>query len=110
MTRQRRWQLKKRAEGKCIVCGVDSNGKILCRKHAIQVYRSKAKQKRIQRLRAEGKCPKHNLPYPCPKCREISQRPKNVLKARLRSRIKTNSNPWRPGGPGRPPKIFDPET
>ena len=34
MTKQRRWQLKQRALGRCTKCGRDAQGYELCREHA----------------------------------------------------------------------------
>ena len=61
ISRQRRWQLKRKSEGKCGYCGIGS----------LNFYRDR-----------------------CDECQS---------QLRESERRKAGSQPWRPGGPGRPP-------
>ncbi len=55
MTRQRKWQLKKKAEGKCTICGKHSeSGKELCVEHIIK-RRNYVRKKFGHKPKQEGK-------------------------------------------------------
>jgi 5-deoxy-D-glucuronate isomerase len=54
VSRQRKWQLRKRVEGRCAVCGVPAEGK-LCDMHAIKRSLLQLKQRGPTTTQKRGK-------------------------------------------------------
>jgi hypothetical protein len=54
VSRQRKWQLRKRAEGRCAVCGVPAEGK-LCVTHAVKMALRQLKQRGPTTAQGRGK-------------------------------------------------------
>lgn len=51
---QRRWQLRKQALGRCVICGRKADGKTTCQKHAKQS--TEWHLKHYHELRSRGLC------------------------------------------------------
>ena len=54
VSRQRKWQLRKRVEGRCAVCGVTAAGK-LCDTHAVKMALRQLKQRGPAATQRRGK-------------------------------------------------------
>ena len=112
ISRQRKWQLKKKADGRCAQCGKDRNlYKNLCddcqkkqneltRKRVRPVNEKISKQRRWQlKKKADGRCTQcgrdRNLykSY-CDDCQK---------KQTKLNRKRKGCKPWKPGNRGRPP-------
>ena len=53
------------------------------------------RQRWNERMRREGRCLRHGNPKPCRQCRDAW---------REAARVRRGSQPWQPGGRGRPPE------
>ena len=54
VSRQRKWQLRRRAEGRCAVCGVTAEGK-LCVTHTVKMALRQLKQRGPTTVQRRGK-------------------------------------------------------
>lgn len=52
MTRQRKWQLRMRKQGRCTVCAAEANGKPYCPTH--RAARTLRQRTRLQRVAQDG--------------------------------------------------------